>query len=569
MNKNLHQPDELADTIEQFGLPKVQGEHFSLEFNDLMKFRIEKILLVSSLYDYYTIIEDGQLQEAIFNEYLELNLYYAPYIVRAYSGESALRTLEDENIDLIIMTLRLGDIEIQDFIEMVKDKYPDIPLVLLASHSRELQRTIDAGKLNLLDRIFIWSGDRRIFLAIIKLFEDIKNSPFDCLVCGVTTIILVEDSPEFYSAYLPLIYTEVMKQSQMLIEEGKNSAEKLLRQRARPKILLATNFEEAIEYYNTYRDSLLGVITDLEFKINGIKKEDAGIVLINEIKRETSLLPILLQTSNGNTKSIAIEHKVAFLDKNSRNLLIQLRDFMKFNFGFGDFIFRSPDGQEISRARNMRELRDKLKYVPNDCLMFHSLNNHFSHWLIARTQFDLAHKIRPVHITHFQNVAELREYLIEAITKQLNEDRRGIISVFSRSEYDSESMFQILGEGSLGGKARGLAFIDRILKNYLEPNYFPGIDISIPRTMVLGTDIFTQFMEINHLYDIALQNVPDEHILHHFLNADLPPTVIGDLREIIRNTKYPMAIRSSSLLEDAVYQPFAGIYATCMIPNSS
>jgi CheY-like chemotaxis protein len=569
MADNLTLKNELLEVIENLGLKKQHQEHHKLEFKDLMQFRIDKILLVCSFYDYYTIIEDGHLQEALFNEYFELNLYYAPHITRAYSGKTALKCLETEKYDLIISTLRLGDLELSDFAEKVKKKYPEIPLVLLASQSRELQLQIESGTLDKMDRIFIWTGDRRIFLAIVKVFEDKINAAVDCLQYGVTSIILVEDSPLFYSSYLPLIYTEVMKQTEKLIEEGSSTSEKLLRQRARPKILHAQTYEEAWNYFLTYRQSLLGIITDLKFRRNGILDEQAGLELIKQIQKETLHIPLVLQTSDSTVEKLAKDSGIYYLDKNSRTLLLELREFMKSNFGFGDFIFRMPDGTEIQRAANLRELRDKLRYVPNECLAYHSGNNHFSYWLIARTQFELAYKIRPLHLSNFDDINQLRQYLINEISIHLRDEHRGTISIFNRQDFNPDRVFEMIGEGSLGGKARGLAFIDKVLKEYLDNDYFPEVRVSIPRTIVLGTDVFDQFIHNNDLYQIASQNISDDQILRHFLHADLPPTILGDLREIVNKTNYPLAVRSSSLLEDAVYQPFAGVYATVMTPNSS
>jgi hypothetical protein len=562
--------DELIEVIEKSGIKKTDKDYREkLEFKDLMTYRVQKILMVCSLYDYYSILDDGHLQEVIFNEFIELNLYYAPIITRAYSAERALNLMDSENFDLIIATLRLGDMEIDEFSVLIKKLYPEVPLVLLASQSRELSMLIDKGRLSSVDRVFIWSGDRRIFLAMIKTFEDLRNAPMDCLEYGVTSIILIEDSPVFYSAYLPQIYTEVVNQTQLLIAEGRNSAEKMLRQRARPKILLADNYESAWELYKRYHHSLLGIITDMKFRRSGILDENAGIEFIKEVRKEMPFLPILLQTSQIEKMGVADELEVSFLDKNSRTLLMELRDFMKLNLGFGDFVFKLPDGSEVGRAKNLRDLREKLKYVPEESLIFHSQHNHFSYWLTARTEFELAYKLRPVHISQFKDVTGLREYLINAISRQIIDNRRGTISVYNRGAFDEDSLFQMIGEGSLGGKARGLAFIDRILKTYLEPKFFPEVHISIPKTIVLGTDIFTQFMENNNLYKIAVQNVPDNYLFREFLNADLPPTVLGDIREILKKVRYPIAVRSSSLLEDAMYQPFAGIYATVMIPNSN
>ena len=569
IGKNLYQ-DELIKVIEDSGLRKyVAGTQYKLEFKDLMRFRVDKILLVCSLYDYYIIVDDGHLQEAIFSEYLELNLHYAPHITHTYSGESALKYLKTEEFDLVITSLRLGDMELHDFAKQVKINYKDIPLVLLASQSRELSMLEHKKKLDYIDKTFIWSGDRKVFLAIIKLLEDEKNAINDCYEHGVPVIILVEDSPMFYSAYLPLIYTELLRQTQILIEESRNSAEKLLKQRARPKILHAETYEQFLNYFNKYQKNILGIITDMKFKKDNVLDENAGEFLISKVKNEIPQLPILLQTSQDEKKEIAEKLHVGFANKNSRTLLMELREFMNRNFGFGDFIFTFPDGTEIIRARSLKELRDRIKYIATESLLFHSKNNHFSMWLIARTYFVLAYKLRPIHINQFMSPQELRDYLVNEITEQLIEEQRGVVSSFSRDEFDSEKVFQIIGDGSLGGKARGLAFIDKVLKNYVKHDYFKDVSISIPKTIVIGTDVFSQFIEGNDLYHLALQNIPNERVIHEFLKGSFPATVLGDLREIVKKIHYPLAIRSSSLLEDAMYQPFAGIYDTVMIPNSS
>jgi CheY-like chemotaxis protein len=561
--------DELLNVIEELVPNGIAHRRLRVEFKDLMKFRIDNILMACSLYDYHSIVEDGQLQEAIFNEYAEMNQHYVPHITRVHSGQAAFDELSVGGFGFIIVSLRLGDMELSKFCKTAKSKYPQIPLVLLASQSSELQKLIESEKLNDIDKIFIWTGERKIFLAMIKCFEDKINAETDCLNFGVKTILLVEDSPVYYSSYLPLIYTEVIKQTERLIEEGKNSAEKLLRQRARPKILLAVSYEEAWDYFTKYKDSMLGLLTDMSFKKNGKTDPKAGVQLIKEIRKVMPELPILLQTADVTQKELASKLNVSYVDKNSRSLLLELSSFMHEQLGFGDFIFRMPDGFEIHRAKNLNELRDSLKYIHENSLLYHSMHDHFSHWLTARTQFELANKLKPIKISHFKNSSQLRQHLIDSITEQLIEDQHGTVQVFSRTDYSTEKIFQVIGEGSLGGKARGLAFIDKILKNYLEPSYFPGIKISIPRTVVLATEVFTQFMELNNLYEIALQNTDDDYIIREFIHADLPAATLGDLREIIIKANFPLAVRSSSLLEDAIYQPFAGVYSTIMLPNSS
>lgn len=563
------QIDEVTDLIEKSGVGGEVPKTHQLDFKDLMNFRINNILLVSSLYDYYTLVEDGQLTEAIFNEYSELNLHYAPHITRVNSGEAALRLLESQEFDLIISMLRLGDMDLASFCGNLKRQHPDLPVVLLSFQSAEFDLYMKTADLSQFDNVFVWSGDRKLFLAIIKLLEDIRNAPVDCLEFGVRTILLVEDSPWFYSSYLPMIYAELIKQVQALIEEGKNFADKLLRQRARPKIFLASSYEEAMSLYRKYGSTMLGIIADMAFPCEGKRDDLAGLKFARTVREEYPELPILIQSSDTELRLQIEQEGMSFADKGSRMLLQSLGDFMKDNFGFGDFIFRMPDGSEVTRARNLRELREKLRYIPDASLEFHAARDHFSNWLKARTRFELSNKLKPVKVSQFDSIDDLRAYLLKAISDHLIQDQKGVISDFARSEYDSEDTFLRIGAGSLGGKGRGLAFTDNLLRKYLAPDYFPGVRISIPRTIVLGTDVFAQFIEQNDLLPLAVQNISDQEMLRAFLHADLPPTVLGDIRAILEKARFPLAVRSSSLLEDAMYQPFAGIYATIMIPNSS
>jgi CheY-like chemotaxis protein len=561
--------DEVTRLIGQFGEDFRTRHRRQLDFKDLMRVRVNNILLVSSLYDYYTLVEDGQLTEAIFNEYSELNLHYAPHITRVSSGEAALQLLETREFDIVISMLRLGDMDLASFCSALKHRHPELPVFLLSFQSAEFELFMNTADMRIFDNVFVWSGDRTLFLAIIKLFEDIRNAPVDCLDFGVRAVLLVEDSPWFYSSYLPLIYAELIRQTQGLIEEGRNFADKLLRQRARPKILLARNYEEATTLFRRYGKSILGIISDLSFVRGAETDPEAGMAFANEARALNEELPILIQSSSTEYR-LQIEHEgLAFVDKNSRVLLQELSEFMTQNFGFGDFVFRQPDGTELSRARTIRDLREKLRYIPSESLEFHAMRDHFSNWLCARTRFELADRIKPVKVSQFTSIEDLRAYLISVITEHLVQDQKGVIQDFSRNDYDIESRFLRIGSGSLGGKGRGLAFTDNLLRKYLDRDFFPDMSISIPRTIVLGTDVFTQFVEQNDLLELALLNVSDGEILRAFLHADLPPTVLGDLRAILDKARFPLAVRSSSLLEDAMYQPFAGIYATVMIPNSS
>ncbi len=568
MRTKRKQRDELRDVLIDNGIDVDDLAPYELDFKDLMRMRVSNILLVSSRYDFYTLVDDGQLTEAIFSEYQDLNLHYAPSITRVHSGEAALQELKEQNFDLVITMMRLGDMKIDSFCESVKKRYPNITVALLANQGRALDVLYSEGNVRAFDQIFTWSGDRRIFLALIKLLEDWMNAPVDCLEWGVRAIILVEDSPQFYSAFLPMIYTELIKQSQRLIEEGKNFGDKLLRQRARPKILHARTWDEAWRYFRRYRQVLLGIITDLKFPIGGVLDERAGLTYIKRIREHEPELPILAQSSKEEFRYQVTELGAAFVNKNSRTLLQELRQFMLENFGFGDFIFRLPGGQEIARAKNLEEFRDRIATVPDKCLVYHASRDHFSNWLMARTKFRLAQEFKPLKVSDFESVEALRTFTLQRLDELATSDERGIIADFSRDDYKAHATFLRVGGGSLGGKARGLAFFDTILKNYIKPSYFPGVNIAIPRSIILCTDVFAEFMANNQLFAVVVENLPDEELLERFLEARFPVSVEQDLRTIVARNPVPLAIRSSSLLEDTLYQPFAGIYATIMIPNS-
>jgi CheY-like chemotaxis protein len=559
--------DELQDVLREAQVPNIDVSTHDLDFKDLMRNRVNNILLVSSRYDFYTIVEDGQLTEAIVSEFQDLNMHYAPLITRVYSGEAALDAMREQQFDLVITMQRLGDMDLKSFCTTVKKAHPGIQLALLAYQSRELQFLLERKNTELFDRVFIWSGDRKLFLAVIKLLEDWRNAMIDCLEFGIRAILLVEDSPQFYSSYLPLIYTELIQQSQMLIEEGRNFADKLLRQRARPKILHATDYETALKLFFKFRRVLLGVITDLKFPINGVESENAGLAFIQRVKKEKPDLPILVQSAQAELAPVVAQYGAEYVDKNSRTLLLEVREFMKRNFGFGEFIFRMPDGEEVGRAKNIRELQSMLRVIPDESLLFHASRDHFSNWLIARTRFQLANELKPLKIKDFSSISAVREHMIYQIEKLVIRDQRGIIADFKPEEQDSFATFLRIGGGSLGGKARGLAFIDTIFKNYLRPEYFPDIKVSIPKTIVLCTDVFSEFMELNGLFPFVVQNISDEEIIECFLSASFPEHVLDDLRSVLEQYQFPLAVRSSSLLEDTLYQPFAGIYATLMIPN--
>jgi hypothetical protein len=542
-------------------------EQESAHFDALMPFKVRDILIVSSLYDVYSLREDGQLANMVMSEYAELRLSRAPLIKRVDSGSSALKALEGNRFDLVIVFRSFSDIDAVEFNRQAKLLCPDIPVVLLAFHHKELEFVRDQTGVAF-DNIFFWSGESNILLTIIKFVEDGMNVEADTKLVGVRVIILVENSVRYYSSYLPLIYAETMRQTSALLSESINSANRLLRMRARPKILLAENFEEATLLFQKYNKYLLGVISDIQFCKDGKINESAGIQLATLIKKEISDLPVLLQSSNNANAKSAEACGAGFINKRSPTLLNELSTFINKNFGFGDFIFRLPDGSELDRARNFRELRECIAKVDLRSLVFHAERNHFSNWLMARTAFELAARLRPRKVSEFDQPKAVRGFLLEVLEDFLHERQVGVITEFSRDHYDGRAEFLRIGGGSLGGKGRGLAFINNLINCYPVYKAFPGIKISVPRSAVICTDAFDQFMEFNQLTGFALGEHSDEEVFEAFNNATIPPSVREDLKAYLTVADFPMAVRSSSLLEDSHYQPFAGIYDTYFLPNN-
>jgi len=521
-------------------------------------------LLIASRYDTFILEDDGRIDEQIFNEYVSLNLRYPPQFIQANTKDEAFQVLEEENIDLIIFMLSAFDESV--FME-IKAKEPDIPVVLLTPFSREFSLKLDSGKLKGLDYIFSWLGNADILLAIIKLIEDKMNTEHDVTQVGVQVIILVEDSVRFYSSYLPNIYKIIFKQSKSFMTEGLNEHQQMLRMRGRPKILLATSFEEAVDLYNKYKNNLLGIITDMSYMHNGVYDKQAGLRLCEMVKKDDKFMPVLLQSSDLGVKEIAKRIKVGYINKNSKTLSLQLRNFITAYFAFGDFVFVNPKtNQEILRAHDLKSLQEIMFDIPDDSFLYHISRNHISKWLKARALFPLADLFKQFQLEDFDDQDEIRRYLYDAIAKFRMYKGRGVIAEFHRDRFDEYLNFTRIGEGSIGGKARGLAFLDSLIKRNHLIDYYDDIIITIPRTIVLSTDIFDEFMEENHLFDVALSSESDREILEAFVNARLPFRIHEDLYTLITATRNPIAIRSSSLLEDSHYQPFAGIYSTYMIP---
>jgi len=550
--------------------PIFELETFETEtarFDSLMSFRIENILLVSSLYDIYNLREDGQLTGLLLAEYSEFRLSSAPAINRVDSGTSALEALKESKFELIIVLRTLTDIEPAEFSKQAKQLCPDIPVVLMAIHHRELEQLRDE-EATAFDNVFIWNGESKMLLTIIKLVEDKVNVAADTEQVGVRVIILVENSVRFYSSYLPLMYTEIMQQASALLTESINSSTRQMRMRARPKILLAENFEDAVALVRRYREFLLGVISDIRFPKDGQSCETAGIELARLIKSEVADLPILLQSSDQTMETRARACKTAFLNKQSPKLLKRLGSFINKNFGFGDFVFRLPDGTELARAANFREMQECIARVDYQSLVFHAERNHFSNWLIARGEFDLANILRPRKASEFEDPADLRQFLFETISRHRYDRQAGMVTDFNREQYDGHARFLRIGEGSLGGKGRGLAFINKLFNNQLVCSVFPGTRISVPVTAVICTGAFDRFMKQNDLTEFALDEHSDEEIVAAFTNGTIPNELQEDLKAFLAMVDYPLAIRSSSLLEDNYYQPFAGIFDTHFLPNN-
>jgi len=550
---------------------QIESRNFNFSettFKNLMQKRIYKVLIICSNYDFFMLEEDGRVDEQIFNEYVSLSLRYPPIFLQASTAEKAFKLLAEENVDLIITMLNVGSNDAFELSKMVKATYPRIPIVVLTHFSREVTIRLAKEDLSAIDYVFCWLGNADIFVAIIKLIEDKMNLDYDLQKIGVQAILLVEDSIRFYSSYLPNIYKIVLQQAQSFMQEGLNEHKSMLLMRGRPKIILATSYDEAVAYYEKYKNNLLGVISDISYARNGVRDKEAGIKLARKLKAEDPYFPVLLQSSDEENQKIAKEIKVGFINKNSDTLLLELRNFINYYFAFGDFIFENPNDPTFKdRATNLKELQHKILTVPDEVLEYHIHRNHFSKWLRARAMFPIAVLFKKTTIEQFPHLSNVRQFLFEAIYNYRRSQGRGVIAKYNRKRFDEYQIFSRIGEGSIGGKARGLAFVDSLIKKYSLYNKYEDVTITIPRTVVISTDVFDEFMLNNKLYKIALSDLPDEEIYTHFINATLPANLYADLKAFISVIKNPLAIRSSSVLEDSHYQPFAGIYSTYMIPN--
>ncbi len=562
--------EEIRDSFDDLLVEHGYGNRFQ-GFQNLMRLRIRDILLVSSLYDLYLFEEDGRLYELIRNEYQGLNLSHSPELTRVSSGADAINlAMNEKRFDMIITTMHIEDMPATAFAKLVKESGLKIPIVLLAHDNKELNNLLLNEDSSVFDKIFIWQGDFRIIIAMIKYLEDKLNVDHDTKVVGVQTIIVIEDNIRHYSSFLPIIYTEMLKQSQRLISEGINLSHKFLRMRARPKILLCSNYEEAWNYYQHYKEFLLGIISDIDFPRESKQDPTAGIEFARSVKNDHFDIPILLMSTMPDNAALAETVNASFILKDSPLLLNDLRLFMNHFFSFGDFIFRTPEGIEAGRANDLKSLEHQLKIVPESSIKYHAERNHFSNWLKARTEFWLAHKLRPRKVSDYPSVESLREYLIYTLRNYRHNRQRGIITDFTKETFDPNSSFARIGGGSLGGKARGLGFVNTLINNYDVRNQFENVKIFVPPAVVLGTDVFDQFLDENNLRNFAISCDDDREITRRFVESEkFPEEVLADLASFLDLIHTPLAVRSSSLLEDSQYHPFAGVYQTYMIPNNN
>lgn len=536
-------------------------------FVQLMNKRIYNVLIIASQYDMFILEDDGRVDEQIFNEYTSLNLRYPPRFTQVADIASAIDELSSNRYELIICMPNMDDIEIFEKLKSIDRRYPQIPIVLLTPFSKSVTRMLENEDLSGIDYVFSWLGNADLLLAIIKLIEDQMNVEHDVDTVGVQTIMLVEDSVRFYSSALPLLYKYVLKESKDFSREALNDHLRMMRMRGRPKILFARNYEEAVSHFEKYGNNMLGIITDITFSREGRKDPVAGKRLGEWVRSRDKYIPLIYTSSETANSVYAADVGATFVDKNSKMLPLEIHRAIKDNFGFGDFIIVAPNSQEeIFRIKNLKELMMKIRQIPDDSFYYHLSHGHFARFFYTRAMYPVAEMLRKIDISEYKSMDDARELIYQAIVEYRRMKNSGVVAIFEKDRYDKYSNFARIGDGSLGGKGRGLAFIGHIVKTHFDNQDSEELPVLTPKTVVLCTDIFDEFMEANNLYDVALSDISDEEMLRHFLSAKLPKRLTGDFFVFIDAVSKPIAIRSSSLLEDSQYQPFAGIYSTYMIP---
>ena len=550
------------------GIPDFQNLVFKdTSFANLMNKRIYNVLLIATKYDAFMLEDDGRVDEQIFNEYTSLSLRYPPRFTQVTTEEEALAELKDRNFELIICMPNMDNRDIFAAAKEIKIHYPNIPIVVLTPFSKEVSKRIANEDLSAIDYVFSWLGNAELLLAIIKLIEDKMNAPDDTASVGVQIILLVEDSIRFYSSALPHLYKFVLEQSQMFAKEALNGHQQTLRMRGRPKIKLARTYEEAVRIFNQYRDNMLGIVSDMSFMHDGVKDPYAGYKFGQYVRKTGLIIPFVLESSESSNKVYAKELGASFIDKNSKSYPQDLRKKIMQRFGFGDFVILNPQTkEEIMRIKDLKDLQKKVYQIPDDSLVYHLSRNHFSRFFYSRAMFPPAEVLKRVDVSDYKDMDEARKLIFDLIVQYRRMKNSGVVAIYQKDRFDEYSNFARIGDGSLGGKGRGLAFMGAMVKRYpkLETENF---NTNIPKTVVICTDIFDEFMETNELLPVALSDADDETILKYFLRASLPASLIDDLMAFFDVVKSPIAVRSSSLLEDSHYQPFAGIYSTYMIPR--
>lgn len=540
------------------------------QFVNLMTKRIFNVLLVANPYDAFMLEDDGRIDEKIFNEYMSLSLRYPPRFTQVSTEEDTWKQLGNTMFDLVICMPGTDNSDTFDIGRQIKERYPHIPLVVLTPFSHGIRERMEHEDLSIFEYVFCWLGNTDLLLSIIKLIEDKMNLEHDIKEVGVQMILLVEDSIRFYSSVLPNLYKFVLRQSQEFATEALNEHQRTLRMRGRPKIVLARNYEEAMELYNKYQDNILGIVSDARFPHGGEVDPKAGLTFLTEVRSRNPFVPLILESAEESNREFTQHVNAVFIDKNSKKMNIDLREAVAENFGFGDFIFRNPHTkEEVARVHNLKELQNVVFSIPADSFLYHISRNHISRWLYSRAIFPVAEFLKQITWESLKDIDAHREIIFEAIVKYRKMKNQGVVAVFQRDRFDRYSNFARIGDGSLGGKGRGLAFIDNMVKRHAEFDEFENAQVVIPKTVVLCTDIFDEFMDTNNLYQLALSDASDDEILRHFLRAKLPDRLVEDFFAFFDVVKSPIAIRSSSLLEDSHYQPFAGIYSTYMIPYLS
>ena len=537
------------------------------QFVNLMTKRIFNVLLVANPYDAFMLEDDGRIDEKIFIEYMNLSLRYPPRFTQVSTEEDAWKQLGNTMFDLVICMPGSDNSDTFDIARQIKEKYPHIPLVVLTPFSHGIRERMENEDLSIFEYVFCWLGNTDLLVSIIKLIEDKMNLEHDIKEVGVQMILLVEDSIRFYSSVLPNLYKFVLQQSQEFATEALNEHQRTLRMRGRPKIVLTRSYEEAMELYDKYQNNTLGIISDARYPHEGVIDPLAGVKFLNEVRRRDPFIPLILQSAEESNRAYALKCNAEFIDKNSKKMNIDLREAVSEKFGFGDFIFRNPTTkEEVLRVHNLKELQNVIFSIPADSFLYHISRNHVSRWLYSRAIFPVAEFLKQITWESLQDIDAHRKIIFEAIVKYRKMKNQGVVAVFQRDRFDRYSHFARIGDGSLGGKGRGLAFIDNMVKRHAEFEEFENASVVIPKTVVLCTDIFDEFMDTNQLYQLALSDADDETILRAFLKAKLPDRLVEDFFAFFDVVKTPIAIRSSSLLEDSHYQPFAGIYSTYMIP---